>query len=83
MSYSTIRDSDLLGPIIGQRCVEVTQHDAEEFEENGESRIYLHFENGMTVSFPIEDAGFTINDPNRKDDDDDSTRDGNGQGSPG
>lgn len=61
--YSNIRNEDLLGPIIGQRVLEVTQHDKSEFEENGESRIYLHFENGYTVSFPIEDAGFVISPP--------------------
>lgn len=61
--YSNIRDPELLGPVLGQRVVEITQHDAEDFAKTGESRIYLHFENGYTVSFPIDDAGFDVAGP--------------------
>jgi hypothetical protein len=61
--YSNVRDPGMLGPLVGQRVIEITQHDREEFDENGESRIYLHFENGWTLSFPIGDAGFTIGEP--------------------
>jgi hypothetical protein len=62
-TYSNVRDPGMLGPLIGQRVIEITQHDAEEFDLYGESRIYLHFDNGMTLSFPIGDAGFTIGEP--------------------
>lgn len=62
-TYSNVRHPDLLGPLLQQRLVEVTQHDKSEFEENGESRIYLHFENGYTLSFPVGDAGFDIAPP--------------------
>lgn len=75
MSYSNVRDPDLLGPLIGQRVIEITQHDKEEFVENHESRIYLHFENGLTLSFPIGDDGFNINDPRPGADDGPTTRD--------
>lgn len=61
--YSTIRDPDLLGPLVGQRVVDITQHDADEFEEEGRSYVAFHFENGMTVTFPIEDLGFDIEHP--------------------
>lgn len=60
--HTTIRDPQLLGPLIGARCIEVTQHDPEEFDETGESRIYLHFDNGMTLSIPVTDWGFEIQD---------------------
>lgn len=62
-AYANVRDKAMLGPIIGCRVVDVTQHDAEEWEENRESRIYLHFDNGYTVSFPIGDAGWDITTP--------------------
>lgn len=75
MSYSNVRDSNLLGPIVGARVLEVTQHDEDEFKENGESRIYFHFDNGLTVSFPIGDDGFDINDPAAGDDDEDTSGD--------
>jgi hypothetical protein len=70
VSYSNVRDSGLLGPVLGVRVVEITQHDEDEFKANGESRIYFHFENGITVSFPIGDDGFDINDPTGDDDED-------------
>lgn len=71
MSYSNVRDPDLLGPLLGARVIEITQHDPEEFDEGRGSRIYLHFENGITLSFPIGDDGFDINIPDGDDNDDD------------
>jgi len=62
MSYSNVRDPEVLGSLVGKRVVDITQHDPEEFAENGESRIYLHFENGTTLSFPIGDEGFDLTD---------------------
>lgn len=61
--YANVRHPDMLGPILGQRVVDVTQHSAEEWAETHESRIYIHFENGYTVSFPITDAGWSIESP--------------------
>jgi hypothetical protein len=53
--YSTVRD--FLGQLIGQRLIEITQHDEEEFVEEGASYIALHFEDGTTVTFDIGDDG--------------------------
>jgi len=61
--YRNVRDPDFLGPILQQHLVDVTQHDPEDFKANDESRIYFHFANGYTVSFPIGDAGFDISPP--------------------
>lgn len=82
MSYSNIRDAALLGPLIGARVIDITQHDEDEFKENGESRIYFHFDNGITVSFPIGDAGFDVKDHPGGTDDNDSPGDDAGQGTP-
>lgn len=60
--YSTIRDSDLLGPFIGQKVIEITQQDAEDYEADG-SYVMLHFEDGRTLKFPITDEGFHILSP--------------------
>ena len=58
--YVNVRDPDMLGPFIGQRVIEVTQHDKDEFEETKQSYIAIHFENGGTLTFPIGDAGFRV-----------------------
>lgn len=58
--YVNIRDHDLLGSIIGSTVVDVTQQDSDEFAERG-SFVALHFSNGMTAVFPINDFGFVIN----------------------
>ena len=47
--YANIRTDSLLGPILGQRVVDVTQHDEEEYQEDGEGVVYVHFENGYTL----------------------------------
>jgi hypothetical protein len=60
MSRTNIRDNDLLGPFIGCTLVDVTQHDDDEFLENGESRVYLHFSNGAIVSFVVGEEGFDV-----------------------
>lgn len=57
--YVNIRDPDLLGLIIGCTVVDVTQQDGDEFKERG-SFVALHFSNGMTAMFPINEAGFVI-----------------------
>lgn len=78
MSYSNVRDPEMLGPLIGARVVDITQHDAEEYPDTG-SRIYLHFDNGMTLWFPIGDDGFGITDhpcPGEDDGDDSAGNEG-------
>lgn len=66
-SYSTIRDPNLLGPLIGAKCVDVTQHDKEDFDEDGESFVTLHFDNGYAVTFPVGDEPFQIQNCDRDD----------------
>lgn len=58
--YANIRDIDQLGSLLGQRVIEITQHDEEDFREDGASFVCLHFENGTTVTFPIGDDGFHV-----------------------
>lgn len=60
--YANIRNPDLLGPLIGQRIIDVTQHDREEWEENRKAYVTLHCESGLTVTFWIGGDGFDIND---------------------
>jgi hypothetical protein len=56
--YSNVRE--FLGRFIGQRILDITQQDEDEFKEDGETRIYFHMQNGEMISFPIGDDGFTI-----------------------
>lgn len=58
--YVNVRDANVLGPFVGQRVVDITQHDADEFAETGCSYVCFHFENGGTVTFPIGDDGFDV-----------------------
>jgi hypothetical protein len=59
--YANIRE--ILGYFIGCRLVDITQHDREEWEEDGSCYIMLHFDNGLTMTFPIGDAGFDHEEP--------------------
>lgn len=54
--YANIRE--ILGRLIGCKVVDITQHDAEEFQETRQSRVELHFDNGETLRFLIDDEGF-------------------------
>ncbi len=47
--YSTIRE--ILGPLIGLKLVDITQHDAEEYAETKRSYVMLMFEDGSYVKF--------------------------------
>ncbi len=58
--YTTIRDPDLLGPLIGARVVDVTQHDQDEYAEDGQSYFVIHFDNGMSVTVFVGAEGFAI-----------------------
>lgn len=57
--YANIRKACLLGPILGQRVIEVTQHDEEEFRASG-GNVYLHFENGYTLRVALSDVPGTV-----------------------
>lgn len=58
-SYATIRDTPFRH-LIGATCVEITQHDQEEWEETKESRIYLHFDNGMILNLLVTESGVDL-----------------------
>lgn len=51
--YSTIRD--VIGEIVGQSVVDVTQHDKEHWDQTGESFVEFLFANGATLRFVIAD----------------------------
>lgn len=56
-AYSSIRD--ILGYLIGRKLVEITQHDEDEFNEDGRSYVQLMFDDGNYVKFFVGDDGFT------------------------
>lgn len=51
--YSNIRK--ILGHLIGQRLLEITQHEKQEFLEGKDSFVELMFENGDTLKFFVAD----------------------------
>lgn len=55
-TYANIRQ--ILGHLIGQRVVDITQHDPEDFVEGEGSFVMFLFENGDYAKFPVGDAGF-------------------------
>lgn len=54
-SYSNIRE--ILGWAVGKRIEEITQHDEDEFKEEG-SYVMLMLEGGDYLKFPVGEAGF-------------------------
>lgn len=58
--YSNIRQ--ILGHAIGQTIVDITQHDRDEFDEDGYSYVMLMLSHGGYIKFFIEDSGFVDND---------------------
>jgi len=51
---------ETLGRYIGERIVDITQHDADEWAETHVSYVALHLSNGCTLKFPVGAAGFEI-----------------------
>lgn len=51
----TIRAPEFLGPIIGAKVLDVTQHDKAEWLEEGISYVMLHFDNGYTIRVELDD----------------------------
>ena len=56
-TYSNIRE--ILGHLIGRKLVEITQHDEDEFLEDGRSYVQLMFEDGDHIKFFVGDDGFS------------------------
>lgn len=54
--YSNIRQ--ILGWAIGQKIIDITQHDQDEWEETKQSYIMIMLENGKWMKFLIGDEGF-------------------------
>jgi hypothetical protein len=57
-----VRAALILGPFIGCKVIDITQHDPEQFPTTG-AFVQLHFDNGGSITFPIGDAGFNIETP--------------------
>ncbi len=60
-SFSNIRD--FLGFLIGQPVTDITQHDKDEWVEERNAYVCLHFANGGTITIPITEQGFDYFDP--------------------
>ncbi len=58
--YSNIRQ--ILGWAVGQKIVDITQHDADEFQEDRRCYVMLMLENGGHIKFFVGDDGFIHND---------------------
>lgn len=77
--FSNIRE--ILGHLIGQELVDITQHDQEEWEKERVSYVELLFARGDNLRFYVLDAElyapipgpFRYSDPNDDQDDDDET----------
>ena len=64
--YANIRE--VLGWAVGQKIVDVTQHDEDEFKEDGRSYVMLMLEGGGYIKFFVGDDGFVHNDGKEEDD---------------
>ena len=62
MSLDRLRDPEVLGPVLGQRLLTVTDAPEDDsLEEQGNYYMYLHFENGYTVKIAIDPVeGFEV-----------------------
>lgn len=58
--YANIRE--ILGQFIGQKLVEITQHDEQDWIEGTGAYICLMFEQGGTLTVPIGDEGLDYTD---------------------
>lgn len=58
-NYANIRE--ILGGLIGRRVVDITQHDLEDWKENQDCFVMLHFDDGYYVKFHVGEAGFDHN----------------------
>lgn len=56
--YANIRE--VLGILLQQRVIEITQHDPEDWAASRDSFICLHFENGVTLRIPVGDEGIHL-----------------------
>ena len=57
--YATIRS--ILGELIGQTVLDVTQHDEDEWVQDGRAYVMIMFADGHYVKFYVGDDGFDHN----------------------
>lgn len=60
-TYANIRE--ILAMVIGRRIVTITQQDAAEWQETRSSYVCFCFDNGVTLTFPIGEMGFQVEEP--------------------
>lgn len=53
---------EALAEFIGQRLIEVTQNDPEEFQETGKMYIMLMFENASLLQITMDPKDFSVQD---------------------
>ena len=68
IQYSNIRE--FLGYLVGQRVVDVTQHEQAEWDETHKSYVMLMFESGDWLKVFVNEDGLTYFNQNLEDDDD-------------
>jgi hypothetical protein len=51
---------EIVGHLIGERVVDITQHDRDEHAEEGACYVALHFEGGTTIKFNVGADGFQV-----------------------
>lgn len=56
-SYVNIRE--VLGKFIGRKLLDITQHDEDEWAEDGRAYVMLMFEGGECITFYVGDEGFS------------------------
>lgn len=58
----TLRDSDILGDVIGQRLIDVTDGPEDDsLDEEGNYYVFFHFGNGYTVKMKVDEIeGFEV-----------------------
>lgn len=65
MTWTPLRAPEMCGPILGARLIEITDSSKEEDREQGVDFVHLHFDNGYTLVFPIDNEGdgFEVQEP--------------------
>jgi hypothetical protein len=58
--HARLRDPEIFGSLLGARLVEVTDGSVDPDAEEGTDFVYLHFDTGHTVIFPIGEKGFEV-----------------------
>lgn len=65
-SYSNARD--ILASIIGQKIVDISQHDQEEWDRDANSYVILMFEDGQTLKIFVGETAMILNESELEED---------------